>query len=127
MPVSCSPPGGRLLRNQPCLSPSAEVRFLTGAVAELIVFTPVEPGRLRVRWTDRSAGRLGFQLDRDAGSGFLPVITLPASTQSFDDTMFPLGRYALPSRGAGSLEVELRDGVGVCRVETQRVICGGAK
>ena len=44
-----------------------------------------------------------------------------------DDTMFPLGRYALPSRGAGSLEVELRDGVGVCRVETQRVICGGAK
>ena len=44
-----------------------------------------------------------------------------------DDTLFPLGRYALPSRTTGPLELELRDGEGACRREEQRVICGGAK
>jgi hypothetical protein len=44
-----------------------------------------------------------------------------------DDSVFPLGRYALPSRGAGAIEVELRDGEGVCRVEATRVICGGTR
>jgi|GEM_PF-3246971 len=86
--------------------PSAEVRFLTGAVAELIVLTPVEPGRLRVNWTDRTSGRLGFQLDRDAGSGFTPVTTLPAATRSFDDTTFPLGvtvTYRLSAVGTASI------------------------
>lgn len=42
-----------------------------------------------------------------------------------DDSMFPLGRYALPSRTTGSLELELRDGEGACRQAGQRVICGG--
>lgn len=43
-----------------------------------------------------------------------------------DDVLFPLGRYALPSRGAGPVELELRTGPlgSVCRAESQRVICG---
>lgn len=43
-----------------------------------------------------------------------------------DDVLFPLARYALPSRGTGPLELDLRDGpLGpVCRGEGQRVICG---
>lgn len=44
-----------------------------------------------------------------------------------DDVLFPLGRYALPSRNTGPVELELRSGVlgQVCRAEAQRVICGG--
>ena len=46
-----------------------------------------------------------------------------------DDVLFPLGRYALPSRPEpdGGLELELRAGpLGQpCRRENQRVICGG--
>lgn len=43
-----------------------------------------------------------------------------------DDLLFPLGRYALPNRTVGPLEVELRNGpLGQgCREEAQRVICG---
>ncbi len=43
-----------------------------------------------------------------------------------DDLLFPLGRYALPNRTVGPVEVELRDGpLGAgCRQEAQRVICG---
>lgn len=44
-----------------------------------------------------------------------------------DDSLFPVGRYALPSRNSGPLELELRDGEGVCRQVEQRVICGGEK
>jgi hypothetical protein len=43
-----------------------------------------------------------------------------------DDALFPLGRYALPSRTSGPLELELREGEGACRKTEQRVICGGA-
>ncbi len=45
-----------------------------------------------------------------------------------DDLFFPLGRYALPSRTVGPVEVELRNGPlgSVCREEAQRVICGSA-
>ena len=47
-----------------------------------------------------------------------------------DDVLFPLGRYALPSRpvpDGGAIELELRGGpLGqTCRQENQRVICGG--
>jgi len=48
-----------------------------------------------------------------------------------DDVLFPLGRYALPSRpvpdGGASIDLELRAGpLGqTCRQEQQRVICGG--
>ena len=46
-----------------------------------------------------------------------------------DDLFFPLGRYALPSRTVGPIEVELRNGpLGHgCREEAQRVICGSAR
>jgi hypothetical protein len=45
-----------------------------------------------------------------------------------DDALFPLGRYAFPSRKGGPLEVELRAGVGTCRQETPlKLICGGAQ
>lgn len=44
-----------------------------------------------------------------------------------DDVLFPLGRYALPSRTGGPLELVLGTGpVGQgCRQEGQRVTCGG--
>ena len=42
-----------------------------------------------------------------------------------DDALFPLGRYALPSRTTGPLELELREGEGTCRRAEPRVICGG--
>ena len=44
-----------------------------------------------------------------------------------DDVLFPLGRYALPSRTGGPLELVIGAGpLGqVCRQESQRVICGG--
>lgn len=43
-----------------------------------------------------------------------------------DDVLFPLARYALPSRTTGPVELELRDGpLGpTCRNEGQRVVCG---
>ncbi len=43
-----------------------------------------------------------------------------------NDVLFPLARYALPSRGTGPMELELRDGpLGpTCRSEGQRVVCG---
>ena len=52
-----------------------------------------------------------------------PAVTV---VREDDDVLFPLGRYALPSRTGGQVELELRAGpVGqVCRQEAQRVICG---
>jgi hypothetical protein len=45
-----------------------------------------------------------------------------------DDVLFPLGRYALPSRTGGPLELVIGAGpLGqVCSHEGQRVTCGGA-
>ncbi|HEX7880342.1 MAG TPA: fibronectin type III domain-containing protein, partial [Candidatus Eisenbacteria bacterium] len=65
--------------------PSAEARFFTGAAAGDILFLVPEPNVLRVMWTDRSAGRVGFILERDLGSGFEVLATLPVGTTTADD------------------------------------------
>ena len=73
-------------------APSATTRLFTGAVIENAGADPQEPGRLRLHWSDRTGGRLGFRVLRRAEGGeFAPIGTAAAGGSSFDDTAVPPG------------------------------------
>jgi len=77
--------------------PSAEARFFTGAAAADIVFSVPEPGLLQLDWTDRSAGRLPFVVDRDIGDGggFETIVTVAAGVTTAVDAGPVVGRTAI--------------------------------
>jgi Rieske Fe-S protein len=86
---------------------SAEVRLFTGPVAGDIQFLLPEPNVLRMMWTDRSAGRVGFTLERNIGAGFETIATLPVGTTVADDGGLSPGitpTYRVQAAGASSID-----------------------
>src|SRR5262249_34229945 len=48
---------------------------------------------LTLNWTDNSSNELGFQIERDSGSGFTQIATTSANATNYTDASLPTGLY----------------------------------
>lgn len=72
--------------------PAAAVEAFTGAPVADLTATPVEPGRVRLAWTDRTGGAVTLRVQRRSGAGdFVSIGTPAAGATTFDDAGVPPG------------------------------------
>jgi hypothetical protein len=88
--------------------PSAEVRFLTGRRPETSCSTCWSPPFLTITWTDHAAGRVGYLVDRDLGSGF-ETLASPAQRLHRASTDITVGigstpTYRVRANGVASID-----------------------